>query len=157
MERTLVLLKPDAVQRGLLGRIIGRIEAKGLKIVGVKMLAVPDPAARAMYAEHEAKDFHAPLLAFLASGPSVAMVVEGLEAITVVRRLLGATNAREAAPGTVRGDLAMSRRHNLAHGSDSPASAEREIDLFFRSDELHDYDLTSDGWVYDRLEDGRRT
>ena len=157
MERTLVLLKPDAVQRRLVGRIVGRLEAKGLKVVGMKMVTVSPADARAMYAEHEGKDFHAPLVEFLTSGPSVAAVVEGVEAIAVVRRLLGDTNAREAAGGTVRGDLALSRRHNLAHGSDSPEAAEREIELLFRPDELADYELTTDRWVYGRLADGGRT
>ncbi len=157
MERTLLLLKPDAVQRGLVGRIIDRVEAKGLKIVGLKMLAIPREIAERMYAEHEGKDFHAPLMEFVCSGPAVAMVVEGLDAIAAVRRLLGNTNAREAAAGTVRGDFAMSRRHNLTHGSDSPASAEREIALFFTPEEMLDYQPTMDAWIYGRLADGERT
>lgn len=157
MERTLVLLKPDAVQRGLVGRIIERVETKGLKIVALKMLAISRETAGAMYAEHEGKDFHAPLMEFVCSGPAVAMVVEGLEAVAAVRRLLGDTKAREAAAGTVRGDFGMSRRHNLTHGSDSPASAEREIPLFFTPEELLDYEQTLDGWIYGRLADGKRT
>jgi len=157
MQRTLVLLKPDAVGRRLVGRIVDRIERKGLKIVAMKMLRVAEPAAREMYAEHEGKGFHAPLLEFLTSGPSVAMAVEGLEAIGVVRRLLGATSAPEAAPGSVRGDFGLSRRHNLAHGSDSPQAAEREIELLFRPEELMDYEPAADGWIYGRLADGRRT
>ncbi|MFP3938216.1 MAG: nucleoside-diphosphate kinase [Phycisphaerae bacterium] len=157
MERTLLLLKPDAIQRCLVGRIISRVEEKGLKIVGLKMLMVSRETAGAMYAQHEGKDFHAPLMEFVCSGPVVAMVVEGLEAIAAVRRLLGDTKAREAAAGTVRGDFGMSRRHNLTHGSDSAASAEREIALFFSPDELLDYEQTTDCWTYGRLADGTRT
>ncbi|MGC9454618.1 MAG: nucleoside-diphosphate kinase [Phycisphaerae bacterium] len=157
MERTLLLLKPDAVQRALVGRIISRVEDKGLKIVALRMLSVSRETASRMYAEHEGKDFHEPLMEFICSGPVVAMVVEGLEAIATVRRLVGDTNAREAPPGSVRGDFGMSRRHNLCHGSDSAESAGREIALFFAPGDIVDYEQTLDGWTYGRLDDGTRT
>ena len=148
MERTLVLLKPDAVQRQLVGRILARLESKGLKLVALKMLAVPPALARAMYAEHEGKDFYQPLVAFVTAGPVVAAVLEGNEAVAVTRKMLGPTFGPDAPPGTVRGDFGMSRRYNLVHGSDSPASAGREIPLFFRPEELLDYEHHAAGWTY---------
>lgn len=130
-ERTLVLCKPDAVGRGLVGEIVGRIEAKGLRITDVRMLTVDEELARRHYAEHVEKPFFPELLAFITKGPTVAMVVEGTEAVSVVRTLMGATNPREAAPGTIRGDLAVEVTENLVHGSDSPESAARELEIFF--------------------------
>jgi len=130
-ERTLVLCKPDAVERQLVGEIIGRIERKGLRIVALEMRRLDAGTAKQHYAEHEGKPFFDDLVAFITRSPLVAMVVEGPEAWKVVRTLMGATNPREAAPGTLRGDLAIELTENLVHGSDGPESAAREIALFF--------------------------
>jgi nucleoside-diphosphate kinase len=130
-QRTLVLLKPDAVRRGLVGEILGRFEAKGLGIVAMDLRTIDGDTADQHYAEHVDRDFYPPLRAFVTSGPLVAMVLEGDEAIDVVRSLLGSTDGRKAAPGTIRGDLSLSNRENLVHGSDSPESAAREIKLWF--------------------------
>lgn len=130
-DRTLVLCKPDAVERGLVGEIIGRFERKGLRIAALRLLEISAELAARHYAEHVERPFYPELLAFITRGPSVAMVVEGTEAQSVVRTLMGATNPREAAPGTIRGDLAVEVTENLVHGSDSAASAEREIAIFF--------------------------
>lgn len=132
-QRTLVLLKPDAVRRGLVGEILGRLEAKGLSLVAMELRTIDGAQADAHYAEHVERDFYPPLRTFVTSGPLVALVVEGDEAIEVVRALNGATDGRKAAPGTIRGDLSLSNRENLVHGSDSPESAEREIALWFPS------------------------
>ena len=130
-ERTLVLLKPDAVRRGLVGELIGRYEAKGLSLVAMDLRSIDADLADRHYAEHVERDFYPPLRAFVTSGPMIAMVLEGDEAIEVVRTLNGATDGRKAAPGSIRGDLSLSNRENLVHGSDSAASAKREIDLWF--------------------------
>ncbi|UPK76430.1 nucleoside-diphosphate kinase [Nocardioidaceae bacterium SCSIO 66511] len=130
-ERTLVLLKPDAVSRGLVGELIGRYEAKGLSIVALESRTIDGEQADRHYAEHVERDFYPPLRAFVTSGPMVAMVLEGDEAIDVVRTLNGATDGRKAAPGSIRGDLSLSNRENLVHGSDSADSAKREIALWF--------------------------
>ena len=153
MERTLVVLKPDAVQRRLVGRIVARFERKGLKIVAMKMRTISQQLARTMYAPHEGKDFYEPLVEFLTASPVVAMVLEGLTAVAVVRQMLGPTFGPDAPPGTIRGDLGLSRRYNLVHGSDSPESARREIELFFRQDELLEYESNGDRWVYARWGD----
>lgn len=130
-QRTLVLLKPDAVRRGLVGDILGRFEAKGLSIVAMELRSIDGAKADEHYAEHVERDFYPPLRTFVTSGPLVACVLEGDEAIEVVRTLNGATDGRKAAPGTIRGDLSLSNRENLVHGSDSPGSAEREIKIWF--------------------------
>ena len=130
-QRTLVLLKPDAVRRGLVGEILGRFEAKGLALVAMELRTVDAGLADQHYAEHVERDFYPPLRAFVTSGPLVAAVLEGDEAVEVVRALNGATDGRKAAPGTIRGDLSLSNRENLVHGSDSPESAAREIGLWF--------------------------
>ena len=130
-QRTLVLLKPDAVRRGLVGEILSRYEAKGLSIVALEQRTITAAEADAHYAEHVERDFYPPLRTFVTSGPLVAVVLEGDEVIEVVRALNGATDGRKAAPGTIRGDLSLSNRENLVHGSDSPESAEREIALWF--------------------------
>jgi nucleoside-diphosphate kinase len=147
VQRTLVLLKPDAVQRGLVGELISRLERKGLKLVGMKMLRVDEDLARRHYSAHVGKPFFDGLIEFITSGPLVAMVAEGVQAVDVVRSIMGATDPRDAAPGTVRGDLALSIGPNLVHGSDSAESAEREIGLFFSPDELVDYARDIDRWV----------
>lgn len=130
-QRTLVLLKPDAVQRGLVGDILSRFEAKGLSLVAMELRTIDAAQADAHYAEHVERDFYPPLRDFVTSGPLVALVLEGDQAIDVVRAINGATDGRTAAPGTIRGDLSLSNRENLVHGSDSPESAEREIALWF--------------------------
>ena len=130
-ERTLVLLKPDTVRRGLVGEVMSRFEAKGLSILRMELRTIDGEIADRHYAEHVERDFYPPLREFVTSGPLVAMVLEGDEAVDVVRAINGATDGRKAAPGTIRGDLSLSNRENLVHGSDSPESAEREIALWF--------------------------
>ncbi len=130
-QRSFVLLKPDAVRRGLVGAVLSRFEAKGLRIVALEMREIEGEHADEHYAEHVERDFYPPLRNFVTSGPSVALIVEGDEAIEVVRALNGATDGRKAAPGTIRGDYSLSNRENLVHGSDSPESAAREIALWF--------------------------
>ena len=130
-QRTLVLLKPDAVRRGLVGQVLARFEAKGLAIVAMELRTITAEQADRHYAEHVEKDFYPPLRDFITSGPLVAMVLEGDQAIEIVRALNGATDGRKAAPGTIRGDFSLSNRENLVHASDSPESAEREIALWF--------------------------
>ncbi len=130
-ERTLVLVKPDAVRRGLVGEVLTRFERKGLQIVAMDQRRVDGELADRHYAEHVERDFYPPLREFITSGPLVAMVLEGDQAIAVVRALNGATDGRAAAAGTIRGDLSLSNRENLVHASDSPESAEREIAIFF--------------------------
>jgi nucleoside-diphosphate kinase len=147
MQRTLVLIKPDAVQRGLTGEIIGRLEQRGLKLIAMKLMRVPREQAARHYAEQENKPFYEGLLAFITSGPIVAMIWEGREAVTVVRSLMGSTDPLKAMPGTIRGDLALDLGMNLIHGSDSPARAETEMALFFSPSELYDYERTIDRWV----------
>ena len=131
MPRTLVLIKPDAVRRGLVGEIVGRFESKGLEIVAMEHRTIDASMADQHYAEHVDKAFYPPLRDFVTSGPLVALVLDGDEAVDVVRALNGATDGRKAAPGTIRGDLSLSNRENLVHGSDSPESADREIALWF--------------------------
>ena len=130
-QRTLVLIKPDAVRRGLVGNVLSRFESKGLSLVALEQRHIVGEQADRHYAEHVERDFYPPLRAFVTSGPMVALVLEGDEAIEVVRAINGATDGRKAAPGTIRGDLSLSNRENLVHGSDSPESAEREIALWF--------------------------
>jgi nucleoside-diphosphate kinase len=130
-QRTLVLIKPDAVRRGLVGEVLSRFEAKGLSIVAMEQRTIDAAQADAHYHEHVERDFYPPLRTFVTSGPLVALVLEGDEAIEVVRTLNGATDGRKAAPGTIRGDLSLSNRENLVHGSDSPESAKSEIALWF--------------------------
>ena len=153
MERTLIVLKPDAVQRRLVGRLIARLERKGLKIVAMKMLQVTDDLARRMYSVHEGSDFYEGLMAFITASPVAALVVEGKDAIEVCRKLMGPTFGPAAPAGTIRGDFGMSMRYNLIHGSDSPESAEREIPLFFREEEIVSYDMVADKWIYARRGD----
>ena len=131
VERTLVILKPDAVRRGLVGEILSRFEAKGLTIVAMEHRTIDGALADEHYAEHVERDFYPPLRAFVTSGPLVALVLEGDSAVEVVRGINGATDGRKAAPGTIRGDYSLSNRENLVHGSDSPESAAREIALWF--------------------------
>lgn len=146
-ERTFVLLKPDAVQRALVGEIIGRFERRGLKLVATKMLRVSRSLGETYYEEHKGKPFFEPLMRYITAGPVVAMVLEGEGAVATVRRMMGKTNSAEAEPGTIRGDLALTIGRNLIHGSDSPASAKREIPLFFKPDEFHDYTRIDEAWL----------
>jgi nucleoside-diphosphate kinase len=136
MERTLILLKPDCVERRLMGRVLARFEDKGLNIVAMKLMRVTPELAREHYAEHVAKAWYPALEAFITGGPIVAAVVEGLEVIRVVREMLGATSGLKAAAGTIRGDFSSSRQMNLVHGSDGPDAAKREIALYFRENEI---------------------
>jgi nucleoside-diphosphate kinase len=147
MERTLILLKPDCVQRRLMGRVIARFEDKGLNIVAMKMMRVTPALAKQHYAEHVQKAWYPTLEAFITGGPIVAAVVEGLEAIRVVREMLGATSGLKAAPGTVRGDFSSSRQMNLVHGSDGPDAAKREIALYFRDEEICAFEPTLRLWL----------
>ncbi len=142
LERTLVLLKPDCVQRRLIGRVLARFEDKGLNLIAMKLMRVTPQLARRHYAEHVEKAWYPGLEAFITSSPLVAAVVEGPRAIEVVRRMVGATNGLEAAPGTVRGDFSSSRQMNLVHASDGPESAVREIGIFFQDEEIHAYEPT---------------
>ena len=148
MERTLVFVKPDGVSRRLVGRIVARFEDKGLRIAAIKLMRVDRPLAERHYAEHRGKPFYDSLLAFVTAGPVVAMVLEGPEAIAVVRRMLGKTAGSEADPGTIRGDYGLSTRYNLVHGSDGPESARREIALYFRPDEILDYSRSGEEWNF---------
>ncbi|NQU74834.1 MAG: nucleoside-diphosphate kinase [Planctomycetes bacterium] len=150
MERTLVLLKPDAVQRGLVGAITHRFERKGLKIVALKLMQITRKLAQRHYAPHKGKDFYEPLLEFVTAGPTVAIVLEGNDAVRVARTMMGDTFGPEAIPGTIRGDYGMSKRYNLIHGSDSPATAAKEIELFFSPNEVCHYDRPRDAWTYAR-------
>lgn len=147
MERTLVLLKPDCVQRRLMGRILGRFEDKGLNIVAMKMMRLTPELSRKHYAEHVNKPFYPTLESFVTGGPLVAMVIEGLEAIRVVREMLGATSGLKAAAGTIRGDYSSSRQMNLVHASDGPDAAKREIEIYFRPEEFCDYQPTITPWL----------
>ena len=148
MERTLVLLKPDCVQRRLAGRIIGRFEEKGLNIIALKLMRVTPDLAKRHYAEHVRKDWYPELEGFITSSPVVALVVEGPEAIRVVREMVGATNGLKANPGTIRGDYGTSQQMNLVHASDGPEAAVREVEIFFAPDEIHDYSPTLRQWMH---------
>lgn len=147
MERTLILLKPDAVQRRLMGPIISRFEQKGLNFVAMKMLRVTPELAKKHYAEHVEKGWYPTLEEFITGGPILAAVVEGLEAIGVVREMLGATSGLKAAPGTIRGDFSSSRQMNLVHGSDGPDAAKREIALYFTPEEIVEDSPTIAKWL----------
>lgn len=147
MERTLVLLKPDCVQRRLIGKITSRFEDKGLNIVAMKMLKVTPELSKKHYAEHVSKPFYPGLEAFITGSPVVAMVIEGLEAIRIVRDMLGATNGLKATPGTLRGDFSSSRQMNLVHASDGPDASKREIDLYFAPNEICGYQPCLTPWL----------
>ena len=149
MERTLILLKPDALQRGLAGEIISRFERRGLKFVGMKLMQLDDAFARRHYAEHEGKPFLDSLIEFITRGPLIAAALEGPNAIELVRKQMGATDPQNADAGTVRGDLALFIQYNLIHGSDSVESAAREIALFFDEADLLDWERSSDPWVFE--------
>ena len=147
MERTLILFKPDCVQRRLVGRILSRFEDKGFNVVAMKLLRVTPELAKRHYAEHVHKPFYPGLEAYITSAPIVAAVLEGLETIRVVREMLGATSGLKAAPGTIRGDFSTSRQMNLVHASDGPDAAKREIELYFSPSEVTGYQLTLTQWM----------
>jgi nucleoside-diphosphate kinase len=146
-ERTLIIIKPDGVQRHLAGRIIARLEGKGLKLVAAKLVQIPEDTVRRHYAVHQGQPFFEPAVKFLASGPSLVMVWEADGIINMVRKMVGDTLGYDAQPGTIRGDFSRSNRHNLIHGSDSPESAQNEIELFFAPDEIVDYELSDAHWI----------
>ena len=146
-EQTLVLIKPDAVQRGLIGEVIARLERRGLQLTGMKLMRITEELAGRHYAEHREKPFFGGLVEFITSAPVVAMVWQGPGAVAMVRAMMGATNPANAAPGTIRGDLAVSFGMNVIHGSDSPESAAREVELFFDHGEQVQWQRTVDRWV----------
>ena len=148
VQKTLIILKPDAVQRQLTGRIIDRFEQKGLQLVAGKFMRISRELAETHYGIHKGKPFYDPLLKYITSGPVMVLVFQADRAIEIARQLMGATFGYEAQPGTIRGDFGCSRGFNLIHGSDSPESAQTEIKLFFRDDELIDYELTQQHWLY---------
>jgi nucleoside-diphosphate kinase len=148
-ETTLVLVKPDGVQRGLVGEVLGRLERKGLQIVALKMMTAPKSLLEQHYSEHKGKGFYEGLLEFMGGGPIVATAVKGLGAIAIVRKLMGKTNGAEAEPGTIRGDLGMSRSYNLVHGSDGAEAAKKELALFFGKGEIHEWNQARLDWAYD--------
>jgi nucleoside-diphosphate kinase len=149
VERTLIIIKPDAVQRNLIGEIIRRFETRGLRLAGMKFIQVSHELAARHYAEHEGKPFYEGLLAYITSAPVVVMALEGKEAVAIARKTIGSTKPIEAAPGTIRGDFGMEVGRNLVHGSDSVASAERELNLFFSAGELVDWERATERWIFE--------
>ncbi|GGH97620.1 MULTISPECIES: nucleoside-diphosphate kinase [Mammaliicoccus] len=149
MERTFLMIKPDAVQRNLIGEVVSRLERKGLKLVAAKLFQANEELAKEHYAEHVEKPFYNKLVSFITSGPVFAMVVEGKNVVEVTRTIVGETNPTKAAPGTIRGDYGIDLGRNIIHGSDSNESAAREISLWFDESELNDYILNDEKWVYE--------
>lgn len=149
MERTLIIVKPDGVQRGLIGDVLARFEHRGLKFVGLKLIQITPELAEQHYGVHKGKPFYASLVKYITSAPVVVGVIEGPKAISVVRTTMGTTNAAEAVPGTIRGDYALEIGFNIIHGSDGPETAKQEIDLFFKPEELVEYTLVTQPWVYE--------
>src|SRR3954465_14913665 len=149
MERTLIILKPDAVQRGIAGEILTRFEKKGLQVVGLKMMKIPQQLAETHYEPHKGKGFYPGLVKFMTSSPVVVLALAGKDAITIARKMMGATFGSKAEPGTIRGDYGVSNSFNLIHGSDSPEAATRELGLFFEDGELTDWTPAVQQWVYD--------
>jgi nucleoside-diphosphate kinase len=149
MERTLLILKPDAVQRNLVGEIISRFEKRGLSIVGLKMMVIPPALAATHYEAHKGKPFYEGLVRFMTSSPVVVFALAGKDAITIARKMMGATSCVKAEPGTIRGDYGLSNAYNLIHGSDSPEAAARELSLFFKPEELLEWKHDSLNWTYD--------
>ena len=149
IQKSFVMMKPDAVQRRLMGKILARFEDKGLQIVACKLIHIDEDLAKTHYGEHVEKPFFPSLVEYITSSPSLAMVIEGEEAITTIRKLVGATNPLEADLGTIRGDYGMDTGRNIIHASDSPTSAEREIGLFFKEDEICDYQIVDNNLIYE--------
>jgi len=143
------MMKPDAVARRLMGKVLNRFEEKGLKIVAMKMIHIDESLAKTHYGEHSDKPFFNDLVSYITSSPSLAMVIEGDDAISLIRKIVGATNPKEADLGTIRGDFAMDTGRNIIHASDAPESAEREINLFFKDDEICEYEITDNIWLYE--------
>jgi len=150
LERTLVIIKPDAVQRGLIGEIVARFERRGLRIVALKLIHIDDALARRHYAVHEGKSFYEPLVRYITSSPVAVMVLEGNKAIEIVRRTMGATNPVEATPGTIRADFGLEIGRNLVHGSDGAETAAFEIPLFFTEAEILTYGRDTDRWIFEK-------
>lgn len=148
MGKTFLMIKPDGVQRNLIGPIVSRLENKGFKIAGAKLMNVSEDLAKTHYQEHQDKPFFGELVDFITSGPVFAMVLEGENVISTARLVVGSTNPQEAAPGTIRGDFGLTVGKNIIHGSDSPESAEREIGLFFDEGQVLDYNLINKDWIY---------
>lgn len=149
IQKSFVMMKPDAVARRLIGKILSRFEEKGLQVVAVKLIKINEDLAKTHYGEHSDKPFFNNLVNYITSSPSLAMVIKGEDAISVIRKMVGATNPIEADIGTIRGDYAMDTGRNIIHASDSPASAEREITLFFNEDEICDYSISDNIWIYE--------
>jgi nucleoside-diphosphate kinase len=148
IEKTFAMLKPSTVARAMMGKAISRIEEKGLKIIAMKLTLVTQEKAAKLYAVHKGKPFYEELVKFITSGPIVAIVIEGDEAVKVVRKLIGATNAKDAEPGTIRGDFALSNQKNAVHASDSTENAKSEMNIFFAPDEILSYKRADENWVY---------
>ena len=155
MERTLLIIKPDAIQRRLIGKILMRFEDKGFQIVAMKMTQIPEAVIRKHYADHEGKPFCEPLVRYMSSHPVILLVAKAKGAVAIARKLMGVTFGCDAEPGTLRGDFAVSNRFNLIHGSDSPEAAEKEIALFFKPEEIFEAPDSAEGWIYD-LSTGER-
>ena len=149
METTLIILKPDAVQRGLMGQIISRFEEKGLQIVGARLMKISQELAATHYESHQGKPFYDGLVSFMTSSPVLVLAIRGVGAISICRKMMGATFGSNAEPGTIRGDFGVSNSFNLIHGSDSPEAATRELGLFFKSEDLLEWDRAAECWVYD--------
>ncbi len=149
MERTLIILKPDALQRGLVGQIVSRFENKGIQLVGAKFVQISQQTAETHYGPHKGKPFYEGLVKFMTSSPVLVLALAGKDVITISRKMMGATFGAKAEPGTIRGDFGVSNSFNLVHGSDSPEAADRELKLFFKTDELIDWTPTIQPWVYD--------
>ncbi len=149
MERTFVMIKPDAVKRGLIGNIINKIENKGLKIIGMNFFTLSEKQAKELYFEHKEKEFFEDLIEFATSGPVITMIVEGGKAVEVVRNIIGNTDPAEALPGTIRGDYALDIGRNCVHAADSLSNAEREYSIFFEKEDIEEYERTDEDWVYE--------
>ena len=149
MENSFVMMKPDTVQRRIMGKVLSRFEEKGLQIVACKLLQIDESLAKEHYGEHAEKPFFNDLVSYITSSPSLAMVIKGEDAISLIRKIVGATNPKEADLGTIRGDFAIDMGRNVIHASDSPASAEREIALFFDENEICDYEIADETWIYE--------
>lgn len=149
IQKSFVMMKPDAVSRRLMGKILSRFEEKGLQVIAVKLMQIDEELAKTHYGEHADKPFFEDLVTYITSSPSLAMVIKGEDAISTIRKMVGATNPLEADLGTIRGDFAMDTGRNIIHASDSPESAEREINLFFNEDEICDYSIVDNIWIYE--------
>ena len=151
MEKSFVMMKPDAVAKHLMGKILTRFEEKGLQLKAIKLMTISEDLAKEHYGEHSEKPFFNDLVDYIISGPVLAMVIEGDDAISLIRKMVGATNPQEAELGTIRGDYGIQTGRNIIHASDAPESAEREIGLFFNEDEIVDYDMVDNTWIYEEL------